>query len=271
MTKWLMGALTIMAALFFLNSCKDDGDSAQPSSSRLEVYLTDAPSNYKEVWIDIQAVKVKAEAVDSAGEDGWTEVPMMHPGLYNLLEFRNGKDTVLAAVDLPAGNISQIRLILGDDNSVVLKDGTEMPLKTPSAQQSGLKLNIHAELKPGIPYALVLDFDAAKSIVEAGNSGNYILKPVIRTFAKAAGGAIEGVVNPSEAGAWVSAIQNEDTISALPSEDGAYKIWGLPAGAYKLIFTPDSTTGYVADTLTNIEVQVGEVTKVDPVTLETKQ
>ncbi len=271
MTKWLMGGLTVMAAVFFLTSCSDDGDNAQPSSSRLEVYLTDAPSTYKEVWIDIQAVKVKAEAVDSAGEDGWTEVPMMHPGLYNLLELRNGKDTVLGAVDLPAGKVSQIRLVLGEDNSVVLEDGTEVPLKTPSAQQSGLKLNIHAELEAGIPYQLVLDFDAAKSIVKAGNSGNYILKPVIRTFAKATGGAIEGVVKPSEAGVWVYAVQDDDTISALPDADGDYKLWGLPTGAYKLIFSPDSTAGYVADTLTNIEVQVGEVTKVDPVTLETKQ
>lgn len=267
MMKWATSGLAVLAAVFLLTSCNNNSDGVQPSS-RLEVYLTDAPGAYQAVWIDIQAIEVRySSKTDSAGEENGVAIPVIRPGLYNLLDFRNGKDTILAAVDLPAGEVSQIRLILGDNNSIVLKDGTQIPLKTPSAQQSGLKLNIHAELESGIPYALVLDFDAARSIVKAGNSGKYILKPVIRTFAKAAGGAIEGVVMPSEAQAQVLAIQNEDTLGAIPNTEGEYKFWGLPVGDYKLIFVPDTTSGYVADTLENVAVQVGEVTKVDTVTL----
>lgn len=267
-SRLFLYGLAVMAAFtLFLASCDDNTSNVQPSSSRLEVYLTDAPGDYQAVWIDVQKIMVNVGA-DSVGDDGWVEAPLLRPGLYNLLDFRNGKDTILAAVDLPAGKVSQIRLVLGDNNSLVLNDGTEIKLTTPSAQQSGLKLNIHATLEAGIPYALVLDFDAARSIVKAGNSGKYLLKPVIRTFAKAAGGAIEGVVLPSEAKAYVLALQDEDTVgSAIPDTEGAYKFWGMPAGAYQLVFAPDTATAYLSDTLSNVAVQVGEVTKVDTVIL----
>jgi hypothetical protein len=126
---------------------------------------------------------------------------------------------------------------------------------------------MHADLVAGVPYELVLDFDAARSIVKAGNSGQYLLKPVIRTFAKAAGGAIQGVVLPGEAGAHVMAIAGVDTLGAIPNASGAYKFWGIPANSYTLIFTPDTTTGYLPDTLNNIAVTVGNVTQADTVRL----
>ena len=47
-------------------------------------------------------------------------------------------------------------------------DGQERLLTTPSAQHSRLKLNVHAELKEGITYKMLLDFDAAPSIVKTG-------------------------------------------------------------------------------------------------------
>ena len=62
-----------------------------------------------------------------------------------------------------------------------------MLLTTPSAQHSGLKLNVHAELTEGITYKILLDFDAARSIVKTG-SGAYNLKPVIRTITEATSG-----------------------------------------------------------------------------------
>ena len=263
---WLIPSLALLMMIMVFQACKktDAGKSGQPS--KLNIYLTDAPADYQAVWIDIQQVMVKSDA-DSAGDNGWVAVPLLKPGRYNLLDLRNGKDTLLGGVSLPAGKISQIRLILGDSNQIVLDDGSTVALKTPSAQESGLKLNIDADLKDGIPYELVMDFDAARSIVKAGNSGQYILKPVIRTFAKAAGGAIQGVVLPDSAKATVTAISGADTLSAIPDGSGFYKFWGVPANSYKLIFSADTTTGYHSDTLNNIAVTVGNITSVDTVKL----
>lgn len=268
----IKGGLLALAAFaggaIFFTSCQTNGISGTSGPSHLQVYLTDAPGDYQAVWIDIQKVMINTSSDTSGSSGGWKEVTMLRPGLYNLLNFRNGADTVLAGVDLPGGtNITQIRLILGDSNSVVLNDGTVIPLTTPSAQQSGLKLNFHATLTPGIPYALELDFDAARSIVKAGNSGKYLLKPVIRAFAKAAGGAIEGVVLPDSAQAQVWAVAAGDTMGAIPDNAGNYKFWGVPSGTYQLIFDADTTTAYKNDTLSNIQVNTGNVTTVDTVWL----
>jgi hypothetical protein len=259
----ILTAVLLGTTILFASCNKSDSNG---SPSHLDIYLTDGPGDYQGVWIDIQKVLVNAPA-GSASNAGWQEIPLLRPGLYNLLDFRNGADTILGGVDLPAGTASQIRLILGDDNYLVLHDGTQVPLTTPSSQESGLKLNIHAELEPGIPYALVLDFDAARSVVKAGQSGNYILKPVIRTFAKEAGGAMEGVVLPDSARACVLAIRNTDTVTAIPDDAGYYKFWGMSGGAYKLIFSADVTTGYQSHTLDGVMITTGAVTKVDTVWL----
>jgi len=263
----LFSVMAILTLVFTFTACKkSDVNNNNSGPSKMNIYLTDAPADYQAVWIDIQQVMVKSDA-DSAGDDGWVSVPLLAPGKYNLLDFRNGKDTLLGGVSLPEGKVSQIRLILGDDNQIVLEDGSTVNLKTPSAQESGLKLNVEADLKAGIPYELVLDFDAARSIVKAGNSGQYILKPVIRTFAKAAGGGIEGVVLPDSANANVMAINGTDTLGAIPDATGAFKFWGVSEGNYDLIFSADSTTGYHSDTLKNIAVTVGNITTVDTVRL----
>ncbi len=54
-------------------------------------------------------------------------------------------------------------------------------LKTPSAQQSGLKINVHADISNVDVFNLLIDFDAEESVVEQGNGG-YILKPVIKVI-----------------------------------------------------------------------------------------
>lgn len=264
-SKFWMPVAGLALLLAGFSACQKAVTNGSNGPSRLDIYLTDGPGNFQAVWIDVQQVMVKASSDSS--DQGWISVPLLKPGMYNLLALSNGKDTILGGVSLPAGKVSQIRLILGDSNSVVLEDGTVVPLKTPSAQQSGLKLNIDASLTAGIPYALVLDFDAARSIVKAGNSGKYILKPVIRTFARAAGGAIQGVVLPDSAKAHVIAISGADTLGAIPDNTGFYKFWGIAVGNYKLIFAPDTATHYKADTLQNIAVTIGNVTTIDTVKL----
>src|SRR3546814_14324820 len=111
------------------------------------------------------------------------------------------------------------RSVLGDENWINI-NGEDHALKTPSAQQSGLKLNINADVVPGIIYGLVLDFDVAKSIVEAGKSGEYIIKPVIRTFLDAQGGNHMGSVLQDSAQTAVLAMVGDDTISTYTSDGG---------------------------------------------------
>ena len=94
-----------------LTSC-----SKEKANSRLTVYLTDAPAAYDAVNIEILGMEIKATT--DGGENGWQELPV-NAGIYNLLEFTNGMDTLLSTVELPEGRVSQLRLILGSNNSIV--------------------------------------------------------------------------------------------------------------------------------------------------------
>jgi hypothetical protein len=241
-----------------LNSCsKNDSQS----KSRLQVRLTDDPAAYDAVNIDIQDVQINVTGDD---DKGWQSLPGVKKGIYNILDLVNDKDTLLADADIPSGKLHQIRLVLGDNNSVVL-GGVSTHLETPSAQQSGLKLNVQQNVTGGILYTMVLDFDAARSIVTTGN-GKYSLKPVIRTVLNAVGGSIRGVVTPGSVLTAVYAINGTDTMTTYTDANGAYLIKGVPAATYNMLYWPTDAT-YQKQNKTGIAVTTGNVTLVDTVRL----
>lgn len=265
-TNLLFLLLPLTCGLLIFAACRKSS-STSGGTARLEVRLTDDPSPYDAVLIDVEKVEVNVSS-DTGTSKGWQTLPLLRPGVYNLLDFRNGIDTVLASMDLPAGTLSQMRMTLGSNNSVVI-NGQSFPLKTPSAQQSGLKFNIHASLTSGIVYRLWIDFNAGSSIVTTGNGG-FILKPVIRTYSEAIGGSIKGYALPWAAKPEVFAIQGTDTLLALPdSATGYYFFGGVPAGSWNLWVHAIDTTTY-KDTAFSVNVSTGVVTDAGKVTLNKK-
>ena len=210
-----------------INSCNnDDTNASYPYSVR----LTDAPGPYDEVNVDIQGVEV-------IGEDGKTVALNVKKGIFNLLDFSNGVDTLLATDSLEISSVKQIRLILGANNTVVL-DGVSYPLRTPSAEQSGLKLKVNQTLQEGILYTVLLDFDANKSVVKLGN-GEYQLKPVIRTIEKAISGSIKGKITPIGKMAVVEATSaTAVSYTSNVNENGDFLVMGLSPGTYTITITP---------------------------------
>lgn len=240
----------IFIAFLFSISFISCEKSSSTISSRMSFFLTDDPANYDAVNIDIQEIQVNADS-DSSTQSGWKSLPLNRKGVYNLLNFRNGLDTLLTSQELPAGTVSQIRLVLGNNNSVVV-NGVNHPLTTPSSQQSGLKLNVHATLIEGIEYKMWLDFDAGRSIVATRNN-KYILKPVIRTYTNATTGAIKGIIQPQDSQSWIYAIQNtSDTIGSTIADptSGNFFIGGLTDGNYKIAI--DAGNNYRDSTITAI-------------------
>lgn len=242
-------------SLFWL-ACSNNDQSA-----RLEVRLTDAPGDYEEVNIDIQGVEVHSEQGNQTG--GWKSLNV-ESGIYDLLELTNGLDTLIASAELPAGRISQIRLILGDNNSVTV-DGQETSINSPSGQQSGLKLNVQADLTEGITYKILLDFDAARSIVKSGDG--YNLKPVIHALSEAASGAIKGIVDPISSSPAVFAIFEGDTVSSTyANETGEFLLRGVPEGSYTVSFSPQD--GYEPLQKENVIVTIGNVNDLGTVVIQ---
>ena len=256
-----------LAAILVATSCDMERDeSIAEGNAKVNIFLIDAPADYDEVWVEVLGVEILPKGGNESNESAWINLPYeKNDQKINLLSLTGGASEHLGEVEVPAGEISQIRLLLGDDN-YIMQNGQRLELKTPSAQQSGLKLKVDKPLNPGISYDLVIDFDASRSIVKAGNSGQYILKPVLRVVAEASA-TIEGTVLPLEAGpVVVSAIIEEDSVGTFADDNGLFVIRGLRSGNYTLVFTPNE--GYQEKVVEDIITELGQVTKLDLVELE---
>ncbi|UYQ91449.1 DUF4382 domain-containing protein [Chitinophaga horti] len=164
----------IIAGTFLIGtfaSCKKE----ENKSTDLRIRLTDAPYDASEVNVDIEQVRVKFSD-DNSDTEGWIDLATT-AGIYNLLDYQNGVDTLLAHAVVPTGRLREIRLVLGSDNSI--KIGTNVyPLTIPSGSSSGLKIKLDKNLRPDLD-SVIVDFDAALSIFQEG-TGDYKLKPVLK-------------------------------------------------------------------------------------------
>ena len=234
-------------------------------SGTMRVALTDAPGDYAAVNIEIHQVLVKKSGDDGEEtenmeddeleESGW-EVLFNDTLMVNLLDYQNGKTLPLGEVELEAGRYEQIRLVLGDENTVTLTEGGTFDLKTPSGQTSGYKLIVNADIEEGEVYDLIIDFDAHQSIVARGNGG-FNLKPVLRTVELDNAGSISGVVSPAESNPYVYTIIDGDTVGSAADAEGNFTLMGLYQGTYDLTFDVDDDT-YVDTTFTDIELDSNE-------------
>lgn len=137
----------------------------------IKLLLTDNPATYDSVIIHLTGIRVKM----NTEEDQWTPVKSKDT-VINLLDLQNGLTTVLSEDNVPAGNLKEVRFILGDGNYVVVS-GTRYPMATPSAETSGLKIKIDKDLNETLN-TFTLDFDAAASVL--AQNGTYKLMPVIK-------------------------------------------------------------------------------------------
>lgn len=242
-------------SLVFISSC---GTGSDPSMGSLQVRLHDAPiDSADEVNVSISQVEIN----ETENQDGWTVINSPNQ-TYNLLNLTNGAYEILGDTTLPTGTYQQIRLVLNDAGHSVVVDGQTYDMVIPSGAQTGVKINVNAEIEENIQYVLLLDFDAARSVVEAGNSQSnvrYLLKPVIRAKNKAITGAISGTVNPAEAQPTIYAIQNSDTLATTIADtsSGEFELIGLEGGSYDVSFNPRNSNYQTKDT-TDVQVTVGE-------------
>lgn len=248
--------ILIFAVVICLTAASCKKNNSTPGSTRISVKLTDAPGAYDAVILSIKSIVV----VTNKGEQTIT----VGGGPINILNFRFGKDTLLAAQDIPAGTIQQVRLVLNDSGNRVIVNGTSYTLTTPSGQTSGVKLNVHDNLVAGVGYTLRLDFDAAQSIVLTGN-GKYILKPVIRAIPVAVSGAITGLVTPAASSPKVLAIMGTDTVGTIADASGKFFFPGIAAGTYNVNFIPVSP--YLNKTVSGVVVTTGAVKNMGTITI----
>ena len=240
------------------------GGTGSSDMGTLQVKMTDAPAcGFDAVYITVDRVRVHQSAITTDSDAGWSEIVLSPAKRVDLLSLANGVLEDLGQTALPAGTYTQMRLVLAANdashplaNSVVPTGGAETALTTPSAQQSGIKLNVDIDVAADKVADVVLDFDACKSVVTRGKSGQYNLKPVIAVtpVLSDAGLRVVGYVDPLIAlGSTTVSVQSGGipVKSTVPDATGKFTLYPVPTGSYELVIT---AAGRVTAVMTGVPV-----------------
>jgi len=249
-------ALLCLPLVVFSVSCGGNGGDNGDSTGTLNLSLTDqATTDYKAIYVTIEQVEVHKE-----GGGGWQVVPLQfEKKTVNLLDLVNGVREELAIATLATGHYTQMRLILGDkpDDSLNILSRRHphanyfidlsdkwFELKVPSGFQTGIKIVKGFNINENQTTELLLDFDATKSIVKAGSSGQWLLKPTIKLLNTKECSIISG--NAVQGGVLVSAqvydatpnlaeeLRVEVEAATVTDASGNYKLF-LSPGSYTLV------------------------------------
>jgi len=285
-TTWLAaGAGSVVACMLFF-ACKKEnsGNATIPTGkAQMSVYMMDDPIAFTKVLIDIKQVAVLVDTAakqsdndnDHQWDDGYRgchnsntliwDTLSITPGVYDLLQLRNGADTLLASGLITNGKVLRVRVTLGTRDSVYTDSVTHYPLRI-AWTTTFFDINVRREHVSAVDnnqFKLWLDFDLARSVFYW--NGAYWLKPVVKPFNDQAKARIEGRVLPGGASPFLMIYNATDTLYALPGWQGYYQVRGANAGTYAVYFKGQH--GYKDTTITNITVTAGKLTTVPTVTL----
>jgi len=251
----LLKLATIVFSVCIMMSLTACGGGGDESSSKTDLFflslkLTDATTNdYKAVYVTIKEVQVCIDDENDGDNNSWYTVAQPE-STYNLLDLVNGVQEQLGVTNLDAGHYTQMRLIIGTTadgglnildekhsyaNYIIDAENNDPELKIPSGIQTGIKLVSGFNIYENQTTELILDFDASRSVVKAGNSGKWLLKPTIKvigtTVAKISGTVTDGD-GLGLAEAVVSAQVYDDDIivqaSTITDENGDYVLFVEP-------------------------------------------
>jgi hypothetical protein len=211
-----------LLAIFLLSvmiSCEDDN---KLETGTLSLSITDAPiddTTITGVFITIDSLQYHMQ------DNEWkTFEEYDGPKTINLLELTNGASELLGNFEMEAGQYTQLRFLLdapangqGQPTNpgcyMEYENGETVDLFVPSGGQSGYKAVGAFTVPSNGTVDITADFDVRKSVVEAGATGRYILKPTIRLIVDNQAGSITG---------GISNIPEGMNISVFAYEDGTY-------------------------------------------------
>ena len=196
----LSGTLCLLFASLILFSCgSGGGSSSSDSTGTLSMSLTDEPaSEYSAFYITINDIQVHLKGNEDDDENWRSVAAPTLPKTFNIKDLTAGVREEIGLADLPVDDYTQMRLIIGDTpddgintegeshesngfaNYVIDKNGEYHELKIPSGYQTGFKIVHGFSISTEQTTELLLDFVASQSVVIAGNSGKWLLKPTIK-------------------------------------------------------------------------------------------
>ncbi|MBO6849327.1 MAG: DUF4382 domain-containing protein [Marinobacter sp.] len=172
------------------------GSSGSDATGTVSFGITDAPAT------DLSNVTVAFTEIRLKPTDGdWISFPLEGFETVNMLDLQGGvSEPLITDQEVPAGEYSQIRLIVNTENSFVKRSDTgdtEFSLAVPSGEQSGLKLQGDFIVAADTSTSFTIDFDVRKAVVDPqGNAlADFMLRPALRLVNNLEVGSIAGAVD----------------------------------------------------------------------------
>ncbi len=159
--------------------------------------------------------------------------------IVRLTDLVGSQRLLLGRKEVPAGVVSQVRLILGDTHYFI-KDGDRLPLQLANNFEDFLTMELQSNAAANFALDIYIDFDVASS-VKPGASGTFVLEPVLRAFTLDRTSEVRGIVEPSETQPFVYAIHEADTFATISSGTGEFRLRGLPPNPYRILIRPRAT------------------------------
>ena len=230
----IKSVISIIAGFGLLfGACEKNNDMAEQTTDQgtMKVSMTDAPANYNALNVRINKAEVYLEG------QGWVQLEN-RAQQFDVLELNNGQTIEIASsTQLRAGTYSRLRLEFAQEVNLT----TLASVGLPGSEAEGtfqlmwkgsntLEIEINEQVEIGSQTDVLLDFDAARSVMEDGN--DYYIQPVIRYVQNTSTG-ISGQLEGS-AQAMIIARNGEFEASAYAAVDGEFMIRGLADGTYDL-------------------------------------
>ncbi len=240
--------------------------TAPNGTGQLRLLLSDSPVDGAEhVYLTVARVEVR-RVTDSGSE--WV-VLWRGRREFDLLSLQNERTAILADNVLPVGTYDEIRLILAEGGGSpiggpgfrspcdIVIDGESYPIKVPSGERSGLKLQGEIEIARDTLTLLLIDFNVRKSVVRRGKRMEFLLKPTLTMYPVQISGSISGEATDDAdgsalGGVTISAQQGgEEVLSTRTRDDGSYKLIPLREGLYDLVA---SKAGFAPQAIADVRV-----------------
>jgi Domain of unknown function (DUF4382) len=281
---WTWIGLTIAILVFAACGGGGGGDG---SSGTLSVSLSDsALPGFQAIYVTVDEVQAHR-----SGGGGWVTVGTPNKTV-DLLTLINGVREELGVAELATGHYTQLRLLLGSSpdaglnllsethpfaNYFIDDTDTAVELKVPSGLQTGIKIVNGFNINENQTTELILDFDAMRSVVNAGSSGKWLLKPTIKVLDTAsysiASGTVRDGADAGIEGVMVSAQSFDDTATderdeviveaaTITDADGNYKLFLAP-GDYNLVAFRSSASDADGPACTQLSAQAETVHSAD--------
>ena len=192
--------LSVFVIFLAFTACEEDNETTDKGT--LSLALTDAPIDNESVtgvYITINGLQYHKQ------NNSWETFDGYEPREVNLLNLTDGETMPLGDFEMEAGQYNQLRFMLdaptygeGAQSNpgcyITFDDGSQEDLFVPSGAQTGYKATGAFRVPSNGEVQLTADFDVRKSVVNAKNSGMYILKPTIRLVVDNEAGKIAGNV-----------------------------------------------------------------------------